>query len=453
MMKKEQSIQDDSLLNLQNQFRNQILPEKRSKITITEKLTSPKLLVPLAIGLTGLATFIPGTIEGLAQDRSLANSFLYSLKSTPLSSIWEASPEGSINQLIEKYMLALRANIVPALTSGALVTGFLYAVDRARRLGEAIQQGREIIKRKTPQVFALLGEDSYVGDVFFQAAKEHVVPIVEKPEAMKRTLTGKEDKGIFVTIPDGDYGHSGSRSPWRVLKITKDWLLPTKQGKLLLVYGFGETKDEELPLTEEPMVDLTVEELAIATEQIESQAKQKGVIPDKVIRIYVGNPDRRRLRGTPLGIKEVSDREVAEGTVDVFVDAGKTIIEALKKKITGNSIGFETGATEYWKQLHRLASRVGLIVHDENNPDSGQAVLLVYEKTTDESVQSAKDLRNKNPNRRVIVLTSSLDSHRRALKAGVESICVAEVLANKLLEIQKKLINGQTPKKIQTSLL
>lgn len=416
-------------------------------------LRRPQVLVPGAIGLTAVGAFVPGVIEGLAQQQTLGEAIRYSITSTPLSTIWEASPQGSLREVIEKYMLAIRATIIPAVTGGAIVTGFLSLVERARMIGEAIRVGNARIERKSPQIFALLGEDSYVGDVLFGAMKDHVIPVVERHKAMSRTLTGKESKGTFVTVPNGEYGQNGEGSAWSLLKIRKNWLLSTKQGKLLVVYGFGETKNEELPLTEEPFVDLTVEELSIAARKIEEQAKRNKVNPDGVVKIYVGNPERRRMRGTAAGLKEVSDREVAEGTVDIYIDAGRTIAEALQEKVgKGATVGFETGVPEYWKGMKSLAQKIGLTFHDKQNPDKGNAVLLVYEKHTDESVQSAVDLQKKNPRRRVIVLTSSIESHNQAIEEDIESLCVAEVLTRKLLDIQIRLVSGETPEQIQKSL-
>lgn len=457
MTEYREQLLPDPLLSLQKEFANTI-GVQGERLGIGNKmlrwLKRPQVLVPIAIGLTAAATFVPGVIEGLAQGQTFLDAIRYSVTSTPLSTIWEASPQGSIREVIEKYMLALRATIVPAVTGGAIVTGFLTLVERARKLGESIRHGTARIERKSTQRFVLNGENSYVGDVLYNVMPNNVIPIVERPEAMRRVLTGKESKGTFVTIPDGEYGQAGRRSAWSLLRVTKDWLLSTKQGKLLLVYGLGETKDEELPLTEEPLVDVTVEELSLAATKIEEQARLHKVKPDRVVKIYLGNPERRRMRGTAAGLREVTDRDVAEGTVDIYVDAGKTVAQALQEMIGREStVGFETGVAEYWTGMKKLAQTIGLTVHDENNPDDGKAVLLVYEKHTDESVQSAMNLKRKNPGRRIIVLTSSIESHTQALKAGVESLCVAEVLARKLLEVEQRLINGETPEVIQQALL
>lgn len=138
--------------------------------------------------------------------------------------------------------------------------------------------------------------------------------------------------------------------------------------------------------------------------------------------------------------------------MDIYVDAGRTVVEALQEKIgKGSTVGFETGVPEYWKGMKNLAKKIGLTFHDKRNPDRGKAVLLVYEKHTDESVQSAVDLQRRNPKRRVIVLTSSIESHNQAMKEGIESLCVAEVLTRKFLEIQVRLVSGETPEQIQAS--
>lgn len=443
-------IGEDPLKALQKEFATSI-DSDATRLGLSEWVRQPRVLIPAAGVATGLAAFIPGFVEALAQGKPAIEAVKYTLASTPISTIWEAvATKGNAAELVEKYMLAARATIVPAITGAAMVGGFLGGFEWAKRTREAISLGLAPIRRKSTQMFALLGEDSYVGDVFWQTQPSRVIPIVEDARAMRRVLTGKEQRGTFLTVANGEYGNESPLGPWRQLKLDGRWLLPTKQGKYLVLLGMGETKDEELPLTEEPLVDLTVEELAIAADRIYSLARQHGVKPDRVVRIYLGNPERKRLRGTGSGIRSVTEKEVAAGTVDIFVDVGQTIMAALKEKVGGASVSFETGVAEYWQGLRRVVGKE-ITIHDESNPDPGDAVILVYERHTDESVQSTKQSKQQNPGRRVVVLTSSLESHRKALKAGLESLCVAKILARKLLDIQTRLVN-ETPESIQESL-
>lgn len=462
-------IERSPLLALRDEFINSIDKDaKRIGLgrKIIDKLKSPKVLVPLVVGGIVLGTFLPGLFEAYAGGITGKAALLYTLASTPLSAIWESvtnlgsiikdAVAGSIKPLAElagKYMFALRATLIPALTSAGLVSGILGITERAKRMGEAIKHGLAPIERQRPQVFALFGEATFVGDAFYWINKNHVIPIVERPDAMQRVLTGKEEKGTFLTVRDQEYGIDGLRGPWRLLKFNKRWLIPSKQGTLLIVHGFGETKDEELPLRDEPLVDLTVEELALATKNLQSQAEKSGVKPDKTITIYLGNPERKRLRGTSMGLRELSDREAARGTVDIYVDTGKTLIRALKDQIRTSSVSFETGVPEYWTGMKNLAKLHGLVVHDATNPDPGTAPILVYERNTDESTHSALVLKKKFPDRRIIVITSSLPSHEQAQKNGVESFCTAEVLAKELYTIQQRLIRGEAAEVIQKSLI
>lgn len=463
------SPEENPLIATRNQFVASIENDaKRIGLggKIIDKLKSPKVLVPLVAGGITLGLFLPGLFEAYALGMTGKAALMYTLGSTPLSAIWENvtnlnsiiadALRGSVKPLIElagKYMFALRATLIPAITSAGLVSGFLGIAERAKRMGEAIKKGIAPIERQQPQVFALFGEATYAGDAFYHVNKNHVIPIVENPDAMRKVLSDKEEKGAFLTIPNQEYGAVGLRGPWRLLKFNKRWLVPTKQGKLLIVHGFGETQDEELPLRDEPLVDLTVEELLLATKNIQQQAELSGVKPDKTVTIYLGNPERKRVRGTSSGLKEVSDREVAQGTVDIYVDTGKTLVYALKKQIGDSSVSFETGIPEYWTGMQKLARTYGLTMHDAGNPDPGTAPMLVYEKNTDESVSSALALKKKFPHRRIIVLTSSVASNEQAKKAGLESFCTAEILAIELYTVQQRLVNGETAESIQQSLL
>lgn len=434
---------------------------------ILDKLKSPKVLVPLAVGAIAVGAFLPGFVEAYAAGATAKAALEYTLGSTLVSPIWENIPNifsivkgavaGKIAPLlgaVQKYMFSLRATLIPALASAGMVGGMLGLVDRAKRMGEAIKLGIAPVERNIPQMFALFGEDTYVGEAFYSVNKRHVIPVVEKPEAMRRVLTGKEEKGTFITVENEEYGSAGLRGPWHRLKFNKKWLVPSKQGSLLMVYGFGETKDEELPLRDESLVDLTIEELSLATQQLREHAQKSNVKPDKVITVYLGNPDRQRKRGTASGLKDVTDRKVAEGTVDVYIDTGKTLMTALKKQLgeTG-SISFETGVPEYWNGMQKLAKKHNVLMHDAVHPDRGNAAILIYEKNTDESVNSALVMKRRHPNRRIIVLASSLESKERAQNAGVESFCVSEVLAKELYAVQQRLIEGETPESIQQSLL
>lgn len=465
LVPKEQS----PLLSLRDEFITSIDKDaKRIGLgrKIIDKLKSPKVLVPLVVGGITLGLFLPGLFEAYALGMTGKAALLYTLGSTPLSGALESvtnlgniiasAVKGTVKPLIElvgKYMFAIRATLIPAITSAGLVSGFLGLAERAKRMGEAIKKGIAPIERQQPQVFALFGEATYTGDTFYQINKHHVVPIVEHPDAVRRVMNGKEEHGTFLTVPNQEYGADGLRGPWRLLKFNKRWLIPSKQGKLLIIHGFGETKDEELPLQDEPLVDLTVEELVLATKNIQNQAEKNGVKPDKTITIYLGNPERKRIRGTSSGLKEVSDREVAQGTVDIYVDTGKTLVTALKKQIGMSSINFETGVPEYWTGMQKLSQIHGLTIHDADHPDSGTSPILVYEKNTDESVSSAAALKKKFPNRRIIVITSSNESDAHAKKADIESFCAAEVLAGELYAVQQRLINGESAESIQQSLL
>lgn len=467
-----ETLAKDPLEVLQRQFQQEIggrSQELGFGQKIVERLKSPKVLLPVAAAGTAVVLFTPGFVEGLAKGLNPGEALVYTIASTPISTIWEAAPnipgiidglsKGDLEpmlELVEKYGLAVRATIVPAITSAGLIGGAFALYEKARNLKEGIGRGTVPIERRHPQIFALFGEDSFVGQAFFQTAPENVVPVTEKSEAARGIITGDENKGVYVNL-DGQryiYEDKDKLSPWRRLRFNKNWLLPTEKGeKLLVVIGFGETKDEELPLVTEEMVDLTVEEQALASEQLLAQAKRMGVSPDRIVNIYVGNPERKRLRGTGAGLKQVSDREVAVGTIDIFLNAGGMIIKSLRERIGHNdTITFETGVPAYWDGFRILAKDQGLTVHDENNPDSGNAVVLFYEKQTDETVQSAKDFKKRNPSRRVMVLTSSLASHREAVKSGLESVSVAEILASELSKITGELKEGKTLTKIQTRL-
>lgn len=463
----------DPLEALRSQFQQeigQVAGEMGIKPTITERLKSPKVLIPLAALGTVAIFYSPGFVEGLSKGLDVIGALDYTLSLTPISTIWEAGPvrlsgvigglsKGDLKPLgeyVERLGLAVRATLVPAITSVALLSGAFALYERARRFREGIDLGLVPIERNAPQIITFFGKGSFVGEALHELLPSNIIPVCETSEAARGILTGDEERSVYVNLDGQQYvfKKGDRRSPWRRLLFNNKWLWPTKKGeRLLITIGLGETRDEELPLREEAEVDLTVEEQALGSEQALNWAEEMKVRPDKVINIHLGDPERKRLRGTGAGIKPVSDREVAAGTIDIFVGAGRRLVREIINKIgPGNTIAFETGVTDYWMGLKRLADGEQLVVHDEKNPDRGTAVVLFYERHTDESVKSAKEYKSTHEGRRVMVLTSSLASHREALAAGLESVCFAEILAGDLMRIIVDLTNGKSSKEIQARL-
>lgn len=463
----------DPLEVLRDQFQQEI-GQVAGKIgvepTITERLKSPKVLVALGAVGAVFAFYSSGYVEGLAKGFDVIEALDYTISLTPFSTIWEAGPirlsgvidgllKGDLKPLgeyVERLGLAVRATLVPAITSVALLSGTFALYERAKRFREGIDLGLVPIERNAPQIITLFGEGSFVGEALYEMFPGNIIPVCETSGAARGILTGDEERSVYVNL-DGQryvFKREDKRSPWRRLLFNNKWLWPTKKGeRLLITIGFGETRDEELPLREEAEVDLTVEEQVLGSEQALNWAEARKVRPDRVVNIHLGDPERKRLRGTGAGIKKVSDREVAAGTIDIFVGAGRRLVREIINKIgPGNTIAFETGVPDYWTGLKRLADGEQLVVHDERNPDQGTAVVLFYERHTDESVKSAKEYKRTHEGRRVMVLTSSLASHREALAAGLESVCFAEILAGDLMRIIVDLTNGKSSKEIQARL-
>ena len=422
--------------------------------TLVQRLREPHILLPSAAAITAIGMLVPGWIEGISKGLDPLEAIPYTLASTPLSAIWaDVQGASATEDLLGNYMLAIRASIVPAIFSTSLIGGSLYLWNRAREYVQSLKEGSAPIERFSTQLFTLFGSDSYVGDLLYNSLGDHVIPVVEEVKTVRRVVTGKERRGFFLIIPDGEYAQGGATNRWENLKVNKDWLLKTTKGKKLLVtIGLGETRDEELPLVQEQTADLTVEEQAIAVEKIKELFLQTGIGVDRTVNIHLGHPNRKRKRGTGRGLQDVSDLEVAAGTIDIFPDAGKILVKALANKVNNQTIVFETGVLDYWKGLKESANGL-FIVHDESNPDDGKSPILVYERLTDESVQSAKDLKKKYPDRRIIVLTSSFDSHEKAIKAGLESVCSSLELANTLVSIVQRLQAGEEPEEIQKDFL
>ena len=482
---------------------------------IWNRLREPKVLAVLTLFGGAGAILTPGLIEGLANGMDWGEAIIYSVGTTPVTKtgkVYDINPviepllEGDLKEFaalatreaVPKYMLEIRRYIVDALLFSTAVAAISKLRGRAKEKQNDILSGSAPIKRDSEQMFLMAGEGSPAVDLLTIALGEQALPIVENlggaARILHRIATGDTSFGvnkrsepqvaIFLNLDlEGGVDYMSSKG-WQTLELSANNILRTSEDddsrNILLIFGFGETTEEPLPLTDEVEQDLTVAETIEGTRKLQELAEAQGITINETIIVYLGNARRQRDRHTGVGVIEISDREAAKG-INVFVDSRETFLVEMQRMLGGaqesafvtgkmdyianmiqdkkikeeKAFAFVTGKMDYIANMIQ-AAKPTLTVYGKDNPapvnEAGvmQTTAFVYEENVSESVETAKALQAQY--RRVIVLSPTLEAHEKSLKAGIESLCIPLIYAEILLEIKKRIRNGQSAEDIQTAL-
>jgi hypothetical protein len=477
---------DEALRDLRKRYAQEVhaaYVDHDWRTRLRQRLREPRVLGTLIIVLGTIITFIPGLIEGLLQDGTVRQAIVYTIGTTPLSGTWEhvdlnpllaaiRAADGSellanLREVAPHYKLELRALFFEAF----LVVGAVATVERLRSLGSEKQQrildGTEFIERPHEQTILLAGEGSFTCEALLALLGEEALPIVERKEAMARTFNriargksplrvnrrGEPQVPVYLNLDfRGDMDYM-SASGWQQLKLSPANLLRTTDGRhVLLTFGLGETNQEPVPLADEVKQDLTVAELIEGSGKLVELARQRDIQVDAVIKVYLGNARLQRMRHTGGGMRAVADRQAARG-VDIYVDTRAPVIRAIADRLGERRVfAFETGTTHYVPTMIKAAAPLGITVYSEAAPpeDLRTAICIVYEQDVSETIETVKALRQEYG--RVIALTPTLEGHERAVQEEIESICIALVFAEIVLEIRRRVRLGESATAIQADL-
>lgn len=476
-------------LNQAYQFAQEKLGPSSDKL---HRLITPKNLIIGGSVLAPATIFALGVMEGAKlSDGNVPFSLAYGLDNMTRAITWVRQdptivalaneiPQDILNQTMvdalngvvnspemarAKIAMDINLDIRGSIADGTLMVWFITGVFAVKSAGEKLRQrileGVETIRRNDEQIIFLGGDQSGVLNAVFSTDPQHILPVVERTEAISElTEIAKTlgEHGFYLKVDGNDYN---SKSQWQKLKFRRNWLTATNDGskKYMIVVGDGSTYEEAIDLKDQSQQDLTVKELQVTVERLTERAVQNGISKDdfQPVSVYIGNA--RLLRKSGKGKYSISDRQLSDKyqSVDVWVDTRAPIIDELKTWLNGKKyFAFDAiEKEEYFRNLSKLMKAEGIKVYDMLDPKKPKDTpVLVYEEKTAYTVTKAKNMIKQGlaTKENVATLTDTLEGYNDSENAGIKSICSAKIYMDEVFAIREKLKQGLTPEAIQQEL-
>lgn len=422
----------------------------------------------------------PPIAEGMTRGLSLPEAVVYAIGSLPMSGTWEhmepetakeivvaishSEPAQAIEALareLPKYGTDYRAILFEAGLLGGVVAGVERFFHRREKRAREIKEGGAGIKRKGEQLFVISGLSSNIADALTVADPDHIIPIYEESNGGKYLVSRLEDrtkKGlpIFLSLDINESAGITYRksSAWNKIRIQEENLVHADGGrKYLVVIGCGEKAEEEL--TDKPeFIDVNQEEVHSTVDMLRKRLDKGVVVNDEdVVTVYLGSAKTPQI-DDETGMLTTTDRAIAEkGGIKIYVDTWSTIVGQLKKQLVNQGIEsagirLVSSVTPYRDLVEKLATELEIPLHTKDN-DPGNATLFVYERISDETINKARRLKEENPDRKIIALTSNIEADESAKREGIATVCSATVIRDVIGAIKSGLKEGKTPEEIQ----
>ena len=472
----EELLQEQSLEIDQHSQRLGLNPETRN------------LLIAAGVGFGALtAIFGPTVASAINDGMTFSEAVVYSVGSQGLAGTWDAIEKSTAVETVKAFSqhqfsripdiwqdeISKYATEWRAFTSTLVGIGLLGGYIEGRLKIDKARDGLTTIRRKGEQMFFLGGTSSRIAEASTLDNPWGVIPIFESAEGGNKLVSKliPEPRGlekisrpfnirpIFINLEaSGNVNYRGLEA-WNRIKIDPENLIKTPSGKrILTVVGCGETAEEELQQVV-TIPDLTLDELHTGTEMLLNQVNGEKInINIETVKIYLGSADSPHI--DPEGGSEVIlDKQFAlDRGVDIYIDTWRSYLWGIKKELeqknlAGRGIRLITSIPEYRKLFEQVAKEIGLKLYTKDD-DFGNAVLVTYERLSDETLNSVKYLSQIYPDRNIMALTSDIDTHNAALvdyadNKKIRSICSAVIVKNLLNAVRELLRKGEEPKKIQ----
>jgi hypothetical protein len=452
----------------------------------TRRLTTPQLLLRTGAAVGALSVFGLGVAEGYVRSHDPGYAIAYGITHMGPSIVWARIPPEMVAQLFHistgvirdlnaeviartitesraalesvtmDWLYAVRGGIAGSVVLGSIVSGISQLRTAGENLKSRILEGREPIKLGNETLFFLGGEESGPMEALTSSGVR-ILPIVENSDAVTGLLNlvsakKRGERPFFILVPNGDYTKVNISEK---IKIASDALIKTQQGKrLLVVVGDGSVHEEEFPFVAEPMQDLTIKELQMTTEDLELAAKNQNVAIDETVRVYIGDADLRTQTGS--GKHELTLRQEMNKykSLEVFIDSKAPLIQGVLDWLGKNKVVvFHTKNQAYFQTAKALLKGHGVKVYDQEdkNIPNGTPV-LVYERTTAESIQRSVEVKRVVKHDKVAALTSTIAGHILAEQKNITDICSATIYRDILLKVVTRLKEGESAADIQDTL-
>ncbi|CAH0371479.1 unnamed protein product [Pelagomonas calceolata] len=399
--------------------------------------------------------------------------------------------------------------VLGAQTLRSIVAGFL-GIAQVMRLvdssaaaasdyDERVRNGHEPLFETGVQerVVRLAGRESDVTELSVRRFGAHIVPVFEdfSLPSVRRTLAAARTAGSGVDtpfgwhVPDGAYSKMES---WGVppptvdrdgdgtadydlsraaFRVKREWLLPNGPNRRALVVEADSSVGEQaLALGAEGADDLTLQECSQGFRLVERLATEQKALQadDAVIRVMLADASRQIRSG---GGAAMSLRALVEehDEADIIIDASAPLIHSIvawaETTGSGRYLLFKTENSEYYASVRSSLKARGWRVADFEGASTKQRKslpVLVYEETTEDSVNSIESLLRKNEVNSSMVCAlldsvSGVDELRRLGSRlpparSVSHVCSAEIYCDCFTRVRHAIRAGTPTQTIQREL-
>lgn len=296
--------------------------------------------------------------------------------------------------------------------------------------------------------------------------EDHIVPVFENPKLYYQIVDSFSRGGIIPCILKISSGQYGSKSSYKNLNISNDWLIETSKGeKYLIVEADSSVGEQALAFGKKANSDLTLQEATQGFRLIEKKMNEgKGIkSSDKILRVLLFDTEAEIFTGG--GNKFIARDIIAEkNSADIIIDTKLPLLFGIihwasKYLKDDKKIVFDTNNKQYFASMKATLSRYGYRVIDRLDKEASVKDFprIVYFDTTSDTINVVSQIirAEECPPEKVCAL---LDKHEgieeieemsREKNAQIGLVCSSTIYDSIFRHVRKRIREGKTPKDIQ----
>lgn len=370
---------------------------------------------------------------------------------------------GQLIELGDDYRAAFYEAIILTL----VLSGMEKAKNSKKEKKESIERGTAKVKPRGEQIFVLGGKGgSYISEALKKNNPKGVTAIFENEKegsSIASLLPREAHKlhSLFLNLGIDENHPTYSGAPgWDKLSLKDNNLIHTSDGRnVLCVVGIDAANEDEWLGIPEHNHDLTLDEHFTSVLKLQEKVDTKNM---ETCGIWVGAADRKEIDEETGDLTKTNREAALNNGIDIYIDTWSVVVKnierAIQEDIDKQICEFPCGVRlisdmeDYHERFDDVAQALSLplIKRDEDKED--KAILIVYEETSDKTLHTAQRKMKQFPGRKIIAITSNLGAHKNALEHGIESVCLADVLAKEVRTVRSEIKSGMPYHEIQNRL-
>lgn len=437
------------------------------------KLAIPVLILPIIIqqmaeGYSAPVALVKGLDELMRgdpashMDPAQAREIVHTLSHAEFRDFGRVAVE-QLTDILDDYRVGVHEVLVFA--------GVLKLLERVKNshkeTQEAIEKGTAKIKPAGEQVFVLGGcGGSYISEALKKGNPKGVTAIYEDDDAgssIAALLPEEADRlqPLFLNLGIDENHPTYSGAPgWNLLEIHKNNLIHTRDGRnVLCVVGVDAANEDEWLGIPRDKHDLTLDEHYTSVLKLQEKLDVKNM---ETCGIWVGAADRKEIDEETGEVTKTNRETALSNGIDIYIDTWSVIVKNIEKTIQEDidkqicefpcGVRLISDMEDYHERFDEVAQALSLPLVNRDEDQEDKAILIVYEETSDKTLHTAQRKVKQFPGRKIIAITSNLGAHKNALEQGIESVCLADVLAKEVRAVRAEIKGGKPYEDIQKRL-